>query len=892
MKASLGRFINGLRALARRRRRDEDLDHELQSYLESAIEANMAAGMSRADATRAARLAMGSLDAVKTDTRAAGWESMLETSGQDLRYSARLLRRSPGFTAAAVLTLGLGIGGTTAAFSVVDALFVRGPEGVTNPGTLRRLYVKRNEGTSARSPYGISNIWADAELIRKDGSAFADVAAYRVPEPVDLGRGESAARVRASVVSERYFPLLGIRPAAGRLFLPEDERVLGARPVAVISDALWQSQFARASEAIGREILINGRPLQIVGVAARGFLGIDADPVGVWIPSAMAFALGLEDTEGDWRVRNDVITDSSLIARLAPGTSEVAAASQTNTVLSHAAHAELDQTPEVSIQPISLAGYPLDTRTTNLALWTALAACLVLLIACANVANLLLARTVTRRRELAMRLSLGAGTSRIARQHLTESAVLGLLGCGVGLAIAAWAMDMMREFPIPPDATRIDARVLGVSLAITALTSVLFGVLPASRASRLDPMAGLKNAQAIGDMRRTRMSRTLVAIQVSLSFALLVGAGLFVRSLDRIAAVRSGVAWNRLLVISTNIGPDRYGTLPRQEFFALAQTRLAAMPGIEHVSTTTTPPFGNRYSSGPYDIEGVKQIGRHSGASLNYVGPDYFETIGTRIVRGRAILATDTPDAEPVAVVSESMAAEMAPYGDPIGMCVNMYEGPCSRVVGIAETQRDHLLFERGRPMLFRAQAQAPHQISHGVPTILARTNGAPESHQAAIRAALQGLRTDLPYVSVEPMAERLRSTRLPFRLGASIFSAFGVLALALAGVGLYGLLGYFVAERTAEIGVRRALGAPSESVVALVTRQSLLPVVIGVVAGLAVAFVGSRYLGSMLFGVEPRDAVSFVGAGLFLVFTALIATLAPAFRATRIDPIVALRQD
>jgi putative ABC transport system permease protein len=892
MKASFARFVNGLRALLRSRRRDEDLNSELQSYLESAIEANMAAGKSRAEAARAARLEMGSLDGVKEQARVAGWESILETTWQDLKYAARLLRKSPGFTAAAVLTLGLGIGGTTAAFSVVDALFVRGPEGVASPGTLRRLYVKRDEGTSARSPYGISNIWADAELIRTSGSAFTDVAAYRVPEPIDLGRGETASRVRASVVSERYFPLLGISAAAGRLFLPEDERVLGARPVAVISDALWQSQFARASDAIGRELLINGRRLQIVGVASRGFRGIDADPVSVWIPSAMAFALGLEDTEGDWRTRNDVITDSSLIARIASGTTEVAAASQTNAILSHAAHAEFDQTPDVSIQPISLAGYPLDTRMTNLALWTALAACLVLLIACANVANLLLARTVTRRRELAMRLSLGAGTWRIARQHLTESAVLGLLGCGVGLAIAAWAMGMMREFPIPPDATRIDARVLGVSLALTALTSVLFGVLPALRASRLDPMAGLKSAHTVGDLRRTRMSRTLVAIQVSLSFALLVGAGLFVRSLDRIAAVRSGVAWDRLLVVSANIGPDRYGTLPRQEFFALAQARIAAMPGIERVATTSTPPFGNRYSSGPYDIEGVTMTGRQSGASLNFVGPSYFETIGTRIVRGRAILATDTPGADPVAVVSESMAALMAPHGDPIGMCVKIYEGPCSRVVGIAETQRDHLLFDRGRPMLFRAQAQAPHQIAHGVPTLIARTNGAPESQQAAIRAALQVLRSDLPYVSVEPMAERLRSTLLPFRLGAAIFSAFGVLALALAGVGLYGLLGYFVAERTAEIGVRRALGAPSQSVIALVTRQSLAPVFVGVIAGLTVAFIGSRYLGSMLFGVEPRDAVSFVGAASFLLAAAFVATLVPAFRATRIDPIVALRQD
>ena len=891
--ALFNRVIGGFRALFRRTRVEQELDEELREYLEAVAEEKVRAGMSREAALRAARVEMGSPEAVKDRVRDVGWESLVDTLRQDVRVAIRMLRRSPGFAAAAIATLGLGIGGTTAIFSVVDGLFLRAPEGVADAARLRRVYIKRDAG-NLTTPVGGPGSWVDYVTMHNSGPAFVGVGAYFPPELVDLGRGATAEQVLADVVSHDFLQVLGVRLAIGRFFLPEEDGVPGARPAVIISHVMWQTRFGGATDAIGKTLLLNGVPIEIVGVTERGFDGIGAQRVEVWLPSAMAAPLRLE--RGDWRA-TALMLGINYVARLAPGIEDRTATRQAATALGHAAEAEpeLDPTPDVLTAPIVLAGAPYGTLTGDLSVWLASVAALVLLIACANVANLLLARGIARRRELAVRLSLGGGPWRVARQILTESLVLALAGGAAGVLLAYWAMALMRQFPLPPSAGHIDGRLLAFALGISLLTGLIFGLLPAMRAVQVDPVQALKDSRAISPPARTRTRRALVVLQVSLSLALLVGAGLFVRSLGQVNAIDSGVDVDRLLIARVDLRGGDYTAPAREEFYELALSRLALVPGVERASIVHFEPFYGASVGMPLRVPGRAPSPQDIG-NLNLAGPGYFETAGARLLAGRTIEAADRRGGERVAVVNEPMARQIAPDGRAVGVCVTLYSqlktGACTRIVGVVEAERHRYLDAEPMATIFLPRAQAPNAIPFGIPALVVRTHGEPVQHVAAVRSALQGLRSDLPYVSVKPLTDSIRRNVLPFRLGATLFSLFGVLALVLAAVGLYGVLGYFVTERTPEIGIRRSLGAPRGTVVALVMRQGLLPVCAGLVLGLAIALGGTRYLASLLFGVDARDPASFIAAAVFLVCVALLATLLPAWRAARIDPMVALRQD
>ena len=890
--AAWSRFSGGIRGWLQRRRVDQELDDELRDYLEAVTEQKMAAGLSRDDARRTARAEMGSVEAVKDRVRDVGWESAIESVWQDVRFALRMLRKQPGFTAAAVATLALGIGGTTAIFSVVDALFLRAPDAVSDATTLRRLYIKRDAG-NMRTPGGGPGSWMDYVAMRDSGPALAGIAAYLEPSLVDLGRGSGVEQVRANVVSHDFMHVLGIRPALGRLFVADDDGVPGAHPVAVVSHAMWQTRFAGATDAIGRTLLVNGVLLEIVGVTEKNFTGIEDEGVDVWLPASMAGPLGIAGSDGDWR--RGLFLGASYVARLAPGAENATAASQAAEALRlRAAHEELDPTPEVLTSPVVLAAAHRNMGSADLSLWLALVAALVLIIACANVANLLLARALTRRRELAIRLSLGAGAWRVARQHLTESAVLAVLGGVAGVVVAYWAMGLTRQFPLPPAAGRIDARLLTFALGVSLLTGVLFGIFPAIRAVKVDPGLALKDSRAVGTLRHNRTRRTLVVLQIALSLALLVGAGLFVRSLGKVNATHSGVDVDRALIVRVDLRRAGYTPQVRQAFYESALSRLSSLPGVERAAIIQLEPFHGGTPIAFWAKPGESKM-QPTPAILAVAGPGYFEAAGTRLLRGRTFEATDRQGGEPVAVVNDAMARMIAPDGDALGLCVpfdrQVSRGGCSRIIGVVESQRRFYLDADFQPLVFLAWAQSPNAVPFGMPSLIVKTRN-PAKDAPAVRAALQSLRTDLPFVSVEPLTERIRADVLPFRLGATLFSLFGTLALALAGVGLYGVLGYFVAERTPEIGIRRSLGAPAGSVVALVMRQGIVPVGVGLVLGLAAAFAGTRYLESLLFGVEARDPASYAGAVVFLVGIALLAMLLPAWRAARVDAMVALRQD
>ena len=824
-------------------------------------------------------------------------KSSIENLVRDVRYALRTLRRSPAFTAAVVVTLGLGIGGTTAVFSVVDALFLRPPDGVNDPGSLRRVFVGRDAG-NIRAPDGTAGMWSDAQSIRDGSRGFAGIAAYQSPRLIDIGRGESAARIRASLVSADFFPVLGVRPAFGRLFGPEENEEAGAHSVAILSHAAWQSRFGGADDVVGRTVLINNRPMQIVGITPRHFHGIDSEAVDLWLPAGIAVYLGLE-SDRSWRTSAALSSATRHVGRLRSVADEDRAASDASAALARAAEVTpaLDSTPQVVLRPIVLAALPGLSWALDLSLWLLIAAGLVLVISSANVANLLLARGVTRQREFAMRLSLGAGGWRLARQQLTESVALAVLGGAVGVLVAFYGVAVLQQFPLPPGAGRIDGRLLGFSLVLSLLTALAFGVLPALRSIRIDPLQTLKGTQTPRGLARSRTRVALVMLQVSLSFALLVGAALFVRSLWQVSAIRGGVDLDRLLTVEVDLRSDGapQSVEPYHPFFELASARLAGMPTVERVAVVYTPPFEGWGWSALWRLPGETRY-RNVRTYLNVIGPEYFETAGTRLLRGRTIQPSDALGGELVAVVNDALARHVADDGNAVGRCVEIWSPgfdrvPCVHIVGVVESQRDAYLDPEPVAMIFRALAQAPQGVPNQSPMLLVRTRDTAAAQTQTVRAALQGLRSDLPYVHVAPLAERLGELQ-PFQVGATLFMLFAVLALLLAAVGLYAVLGYFIAERTGEVAIRRALGAPARAVMQLVVRQSLNPVAAGLFVGVGVALGGARVLESRLYGIDPHDPLSLAAAAAFLIAVAALATVVPMRRAIRIDPMVALRRD
>jgi len=892
-------MLDGTLRLVQKSRVERELDEELRVYLEMTIERKVEAGMTYAEATRAARAQVGSLEAVKDQVRDIGWESHVASVWRDVRFACRLFRKHPGFALAVIATVAIGVGGTTAIFSVVDGLFLRAPAGVTDASSLRKVFIKRNAGNLQTSSGGPGS-WVDYSTMRDSSHAFAGVAAYLSPTLVDLGRGAQAEQVRASVVSGDFLSLLGIHPVAGRLFLAEEDNVPGAHPVALISYSLWQSRFGRTPDVVGRMLLLNGVPIEIVGVTQKGFTGIDADPVGVWLPSAMADRLHIyeSDSGGDWRL-SPLLIGVNYVARVIPNVDDRETVRRAAGSLAHRAEfePELDPSPEVLLTRLAQAAAPYTNPAADLSLWLALVATIVLVIGCANVANLLLARAIGRRRELAIRLSIGAGRWRVARQHLTESMVLALLGGALGVVVAYVATRMMEQFSLPPSAGEIDARLLTFAVSTSLLTGLLFGVLPAIRAVQIDPVHALKESGAVGASRRNYTRSTLVVLQITLSLALLIGANLFVRSLFNVNHIESGVDVDRLLVGKVDLRTAGYTPAAREAFFELALSRLKSLPQVEQAATVHFEPFYGATYGVPWRVRG-RERQQQQGATLNLAGADYFETAGTRILRGRGISEIDRAHTERVAVVDEPLARLIAEDGNVVGSCVPFHRqvssGGCTRIVGVVERQRRSFLEPESEalPTVFFARAQGPDDISFGVPAFLIRTRGIAAPQADSIHAALQTLQPDLPYVMVTPLAETIRSEVRPFRLGATLFSMFSTLALVLACVGLCGVLGYFVSERTPEIGIRRSLGAPARSIVALVIRQGLVPVVIGIVLGLATAVAGTRYIASLLYGTDPRDLSSFGTASVMLFVVALLAILIPAWRAARIDPIVALRSE
>jgi predicted permease len=818
-----------------------------------------------------------------------------------VRFAARSLVRSPGFSAAVVLTLALGLGANTTMFGVLDTLLFKPPAHVQDPGRVQRLYLFKSYGPGMVFT-GTQASFPEYGRLR-DVSAFQALAASFFAQ-VSVGRGADARQADVSAVTASYFSLLGVQPALGRFFDSTEER-LGGTPVAVVSWRYWRGQLQGDPAVLGHTLPIGRFTYTIVGVAPRDFAGAEPTEPDLWLPLRIA-APDLADP----RALTSWMPWIEMLARLAPGVTPTAAAAQATLAYRRASDRAFEKKTTImlrsirearSLVPVQEGGSPRMTSDAEVALWVGGLALAVLLVACANVANLLLARGLRRRRELALRLGLGAGRARLIRQMLVESMVLAAAGGIAALLVALWGGAAIRAFllpGLPHSINLLEPRLLLFTAAVATLAGLLAGGAPAWQLSGADLAASLRSGGRDVTTTRGRLRSTLLSVQVALTLALLVGAGLFVRSLRNAETLDYGLDLQHLLIADLGVrsGAGRTFMLggeedPQSALYLRLLRHIQANPAVASAAASVGTPY---YSS--YSIN-LRVSGRDSlptvGSSvptLNAVSVDYFATAGIPIVRGRRFTDADEVRGAPrVAVVGRTFARLVWPDRNPLGQCLFLggADSACVQVIGVAGDRRPGI---REEPALAYYLPYGQHLVSPPIDGLLIRTRAAAEEAQGEVRRALQSAEPDLPYVRVESLVDRLVPLWRPWRLGAAMFTGFGLLALVIAALGLYAVTAYSVTQRTQEIGVRMALGAQRRDVVWLAVWQALRATAIGAGAGLLAALLLSRVVRALLFQVQPADPATFVaGIGLLLV-VAVAAAFVPARRAARVDPMEALR--
>jgi putative ABC transport system permease protein len=812
----------------------------------------------------------------------------MESLIQDLRYAVRTLARSPTLTLAAVCCFALGIGVNATMFGVVDTLMFRAPSHVRDPGRVVRLYFTNTSMLFGRFTQPNTS-YPNFTDIRDGVTAFGRVAAFWTRE-TEVGRGPGASQVRGSLVSASYFPLLGVRPALGRFFDVDEDRPGGAT-VAVLGYGYWRRRFGGDSAALGRTLQIGRALYTIIGVAPEGFTGADLQAVDLWLPVAVA---------GTSLMADDALTNRGdtwieLLARLKPGVTAAQAAVEATLVYRRGDAAEIWKDPNATVEagPIEAARGPSASDGARLSLWLAAVSAMVLLIACANVANLLLARALRRRREVALRLALGAGRGRLARQLLTESLALAMLGGAAALLVALWTGPVIRAYVLPKDALVgpvLDPRVLAFTALIALVTGALSGVLPALQASRPDLTVALKTGEREGTYQRSRVRAGLLVAQTSLTLVLLAGTGLFVRSLRNVLRIDIGLDAPRVMVADVNVFNLGYTRSQVDALFQRLLERARTVPGVERAALSFGGPFGWQFGHA-FRVPGLDSVPlpKSGGPYINGVTPGFFATLGTRILRGRGFTDADVAGSAKVAVVGETMARRLWPRGDALGKCIILGgDSACTEVVGIAADQIRYSPTEDVKLQYYVPIGQQPNVNR----TLWVRTRGDPHLLVADVQHALAASAPDLPYVSVRPLEDLVQLEYRPWRMGATVFGLFGGLALVLAALGLYGVLAYTVAQRTQELGVRIALGALPRDVFRLVVGQGLAIAAIGATLGVLLALAAGKLLASLLYGISPGDPLVLAAAAAVLLAAAAAASWFPARRATKVDPVVALRSE
>lgn len=870
-----------------RRRAERELQEEVDAHLEMETQEKLASGLSREEARYAAHRAFGSVALATEDSRNWWGFRMLEELWQDLRYGARVLRKKPGFTVVAVLTLGLGIGANTAIFSLVNTVLLR-----SLPVAKPEQVVTLNFGVPGRGVFPLIG-YPEYTDYRDRNQVLAGLAAMGGAS-VGLSNNGINERIMGSYVTGNYFSLLGVGAALGRVITPDDDRTLGAHPVVVLSYQCWQQRFGADSQIIGRDLLISGRKFTVIGVAPKGFNGTElASTSELWFP--MMMKPGLELGRGPVKGRTGPV---STIGRLKEGVSWAQAESALNLIAAQIAreYPNTDKNRGVVLSQPGLFGAamrPAVLRFTAVAMGVVV---LVLLLACTNLVNMLLSRASERHKEIAIRLAIGAGRARVLRQLLTESVLLALLGSAVGLALAYGAVRFVwLKMPVLFGFTQIelqlDWRVLVFTLALTLLTGVLLGLLPALQATKPDLIPALKNESSLGGYRRSHLRNLLVVAQMSLSLVLLLCAGLVLRGLQRAEQIDPGFNPRQAVEVSFDLDVQRYDRERGGEFQRQVLERVRNLPGLQAATLTAHPPL----TSGEGGGKGVFIQGDAPKASTQApivqttaISLDYFRTMETRLLQGRDFTAQDDASSPPVAIVNEAFARRFWPGENPLGKRFNFTTGNLIEIVGIAQNGKYSSLAAINEPFVYLPLAQNYESKI----TLIARNAGDPHPLLATIRKELHGLDENLTPYDARTMLEHMELPLAPARVAATALGSFGGLALLLAAIGVFGVMSNAVTQRTREIGVRIALGASSKEIIKLIVGQAVLLVGIGVGIGLVAAGLGTRLLASLLYGVNALDPMTFIGVTGLLAATAFLACYLPARRATKVDPMVALRQD
>ena len=816
----------------------------------------------------------------------------MKTLLQDLRFGLRMLWKTPAFTLVAVVSLALGIGLNTAIFNVVNVLLIRPVPMVKEQERVMWL----------RAPIS----YPDYIDYAAQTKSFAGMAAATGTSEFSLSTRSEPEIVKGEYVTGNYFEVLGVSALKGRTF--EKTEGQNPTPVVVLSEHLWRTRFDSDPGIIGRQISINGLGFTAVGVAPKNFIGTEAGlNRELWMPLSMQPVLNPPEASraADPIANRFNARDShwlSVFGRLNPGVSSEQAAAELSTVARHVSEAyrgKVDAETLRSVQLLRMSG-GMDPRDQQEALPLAgivmAVVALVLLIACANIASLLLARAAGRRRETAVRQALGATRSRLVRQWLTESVLLGVAGGALGLLLAWWANQLLISYlqttPLASLELGLDYRVLAFTLIISISTGIVFGLAPALQASRLDIITALKSEGSWQQTGRSRLRALFVTAQLTLSVVLLIGAGLFIRSLQSANRIDPGFRVERALTVPLNLGLLRYNETEGSNFYRNLLNRINEQPGVERASLVRFQQLG--FSSAQYQVmaEGSVAGPTYEGVSVgfNVVGPNYFKTMETLLLRGRDFAETDRTGTPEIVVINETLAAMLWPHQDALGKRLTFGgpEGPFLEVVGVARDGKYRSLGESPYPYVYQPVLQSYDPKM----TLVVRTTGEPQALTPAVREQIRALDAKLPVADVKTLRDQLDLSLFPSRVAAWTLGGFGVLALLLAAIGIYGVVSYSVAQRTREIGVRMALGAKRHDVLRLVLGQGLFVIAIGLTVGLSLAFAVTRLIEGFLYGVAATDLLTFGGVPLLLGMVALGASYIPARRATKVDPLVALRYE
>jgi predicted permease len=872
----------------RRGRVESEMDEELRFYIHMRMQENILRGMTPDQARRDAERRFGNFEHIKDLCRDVRGGGMLDTLWQDVRFGSRMLVRSRAVTIVAVLALALGIGANTAIFSVVNSVLLKPLPYKSS----ERLVMVWEDATK----YGFAhNTPAPANFIdwREQGEAFEDMAAL-IDQSFNLTDVGEPERIEGQRVSASLFPLLGVEPVLGRAFLPEEDRPEGNR-VVILSHGLWRRRFGLDENIIGKTLNLNAELFTVVGVMPPAFQFPDPEDE-LWVP--VAFSPDEASNRGSHYLR--------VVARLKPDVTLGQAQAEMDTIAARLEQQYPQSNTSVGAVVVSLQEELVgDIRPALLVLLGAVG--FVLLIACANVANLLLARAAARQKETAIRTALGAGRLRLMRQFLTESILLAGLGGAVGLMLAVWGIDLIVRF-IPGNiwqakSVSFNMSVLGFTLLVSLVTGVVFGLAPALQASRTNLNESLKEGgrDSATGARGSRVRKLLVVSEIALALVLLIGAGLMINSFTRLRNVDAGFQPDNLLTMRIILTPSKYPDQTRRAaFFTELLSRVKALPGVQDAGAISWLPLTFKGGSNGFTIEGRPEPPRDQLpiSIVRVISPDYFRTMSIPLLKGRAFTEQDTQDSPGVVIINEAMAKHFWPGEEAIEKRIKMggfnSEAPWLSVVGIAKNVRQYELNTESKPEMYfpYIQANVSGSAAFGMRDLVVRTSTDPLGLAAAARSEVWAVDKDQPVSNIRTMEQIMSTSVSRQRFNMLLLGIFAAVALILAAVGIYGVMSYSVAQRTHELGIRMALGAQSRDVLGLVIGQGMKLTLIGIATGLAAAFALTRLMSSLLYGVSATDPLTFAAISVILTGVALAASFVPARRAIKVDPIVALRYE